>query len=124
MFPHDLGVPAVLAVSLSQPMGIWPQFRSNVMWDVFAVSTTHRFCMFCCRLIKTSLRCVTARAASPSILYGMLHGLERIGATLLVTKWLIAVAGLTRRGCFSHKIVSSISPSRHTAGTQRYSPLL
>ena len=95
-------------------MGMWPQFRSPLTWDVFAVSTyfTVSLMFWYIGLVPdlAALRDDVADATTQKMIYGMLsHGLARLGPPLAPLRegaYLI-LAGIATPLVFSvHSIVS------------------
>src|SRR5262245_17097767 len=81
-------------------MGVWPQFRSALVWDVFAVSTyaTVSFLFWFVGLIPdlATLRDRARRRAGASDLWRSGDGLARVGSALAAVSYGVRPAGRAR----------------------------
>ena len=103
-------------------MGVWPQFRSPLMWDVFAISTygTVSAMFWFIGLIPILRRCVIARRSKP---FQIIYGLLAMGWRGSARHWhryemaYLLLAGLATPLVLSvHSIVSLDFRIRHNPG--------
>ncbi len=130
--PAPASGPSVVFYWLSPiptPCGMWPQFRSPLVWDVFAVSTyADGLAVFWYVGLMPDLATLRDRAKQPVSKRALRHpgaGLARLGAALAALRKRVSAAGRTGDAAGAlgpHASSASTSPSPSCpAGTRRSS---